>query len=238
MKEKEDAFSESGKKRVKGQFECAVFLLRFIVILESFSRSFMNFLILGRLWYDGGMEKHLSKKSREVLALLARGVALEFRRSPRGYFRTVGKDHALWGGFQRKTLLYAIRALFKNKFVVIDEQEDGHTKIALTGEGRDFFRKDKSVFSAVRGPALWDKKWRLVFFDIPEEKKNLRDALRYQLRKAGCAEFQRSAFIYPYPCFREIESLAEGLGVGEHIVLVTAETLSNEFRFKNQFGLS
>lgn len=185
------------------------------------------------------MKKQISKKGQEILTLLAKGGTLEFRRSPHGYFCVIGKDRALWKRFQRKTLLYAIQALFKKKFVVIDERlEDGHTKISLTEEGKNFSKKLQSVFGAMRDATAWDKKWRLIFFDIPEEKKKMRDAFRYQLQKTGCAEFQRSVFIYPHPCFQEIESLAEELGVKEHIVLVTAETLSNEFRFKNQFGLS
>src|SRR3989338_11113787 len=104
------------------------------------------------------MKKRISKKSTDILGLLAKGITLEFRRSPRGYFRTIGKDRVVWAGFQRKTLLYAIRALLKNGFVAIDEDAEGYTKIALTDAGRGFSRKRKSVFSAMPDASLWDKK--------------------------------------------------------------------------------
>ncbi len=130
-----------------------------------------------------------------------------------------------------------INALHKNNFVEIEEDSEGNTKIILTKSGKEFAQKQQSVLRGSDAPKEWDKKWRLIFFDIPEEKKKSRDAFRYQLRKAGLKEFQRSALIYPYPCFREVENLAEELAIKEFIVLVTAETLSNEFHFKNHFGL-
>ena len=182
------------------------------------------------------MERRLSKKGKEVLAILAGGADLEFRRSPQGYFCAAGKDRALWTKYHRKTLLYAIHAFHKHGFAEIHESEEGLTKVKLTDAGKSFARKQQSVLGGKK-PNEWDKKWRLVFFDVPEEKKKERDAFRYQLRKAGLMEFQRSAFVYPYPCFREVGTLADELGVKEHIVLVTAETLSNEFKFKEHFGL-
>lgn len=183
------------------------------------------------------MKRLVSKKGLEVLAALAGGANLEFQPSPKGYFRAIGKDRGRWVKFERKTLLYAIKTLHKNKFVEIIEEKTGSTQIKLTEEGRAFARKQRSFLSGFSSPKEWDKKWRLIFFDVPEEKKKLRDAFRYQLKKAGLKEFQRSAFIFPYSCFREIEGLAEELGIKEHIVLATAETLSNEFHFKNRFGL-
>lgn len=182
------------------------------------------------------MEKHIPGKGKEVLLALLRGAHLEFKPSPKGYFRAVGKDKKLWINYQRKTLLYAINALHKNKLIEITEEESGTTHIKLTDEGKLFARKSGSVL-ANSPTGEWDKKWRLVFFDIPEEKKKFRDAFRYQLRKAGLKEFQRSGFIYPWPCFKEVQAIADELGIKENIVLVTAETLSNEFHFRQHFGL-
>lgn len=183
------------------------------------------------------MANRLSKKASEVLGLLRGGAYLEFRRTPHGYFQAVGKDRALWMKYQRKTLLYVINALHKNNFVEIQEDAEGNTKVILTKPGKEFAQKQQSIFGAMRRTEEWDKKWRLVFFDVPEEKKKSRDAFRYQLKKAGLVEFQRSAFIFPWPCFKEVGALAAEVGIKEHVVLVTAETLSNEFYFKEHFGL-
>lgn len=183
------------------------------------------------------MERHIPKKAGEILTLLAGGNdagILEFRQTPKGYSRIVSKNKNLWLRFHRKTLFYAIHALVRSGFVAIEETPGGTTKVAITEEGKRLAKEERL---GLNHPREWDKKWRLVFFDIPEEKKKLRDAFRYHLQKTGMAEFQRSAFVFPYPCFREVNVLAEKLNLKEHIVLVTAETLSNEFKFKEHFGL-
>lgn len=183
------------------------------------------------------MARGIPKKALEVIGLLNGGADLEFRRTPQGYFRIGGKNKASWTKFERKTLLYAINAIHKNNLAEIQEDTNGNTKVILTGKGKEFAQKQKSILGSSTTPREWDKKWRLIFFDVPEQKKKLRDAFRYQLKKAGLKEFQRSAFIYPFSCFKEVEHIAGELNIKEHIVLVTAETLSNEFYFKNQFGL-
>jgi len=46
----------------------------------------------------------------------------------------------------------------------------------------------------------WDKKWRMVVFDIPNSHRKGRDVLRYRLQKAGFSEVQESTFVYPFDC--------------------------------------
>jgi len=54
----------------------------------------------------------------------------------------------------------------------------------------------------------WDKKWRMVAFDIPNIHRKGRDAVRYRLRSGGFYKLQESMFIHPYNCEREIRDLA------------------------------
>lgn len=199
--------------------------------------EFYKFLNLDARDTLKAMERGLSRKGKDILKLLAGGAILEFRRSPGGYFRASGKDRAVWTKHHRKTLLYAIRSLHSRGLIEINEKPEGVTSVSVTDSGKRFARRQESVLGGTP-PEPWDKKWRLVFFDIPEQKKKFRDAFRYQLRKAGLVEFQRSGFIFPFPCFREVEELARQLNLAEHVTFVTAETLSNEFHFKNFFGLS
>lgn len=182
------------------------------------------------------MEKAIPKKGQEVLSLLVGGAILKFRRSPRGYFKLTVKNPIPWQRFHRKTLLYAIHSLYRQGLVAIDEGGDGTTTITLKPAGK---RAGENL-AAAPGPSgrpEWDRRWRLVLFDVPEEKRKSRETFRYHLQKLGFTEFQRSAFLYPYPCAREVDALAERLQIQEHIVMITAESVSNEFHFKKRFGL-
>src|SRR3989344_687845 len=52
----------------------------------------------------------------------------------------------------------------------------------------------------IKKPIKWDRKWRIVMFDIPEKLKGLRDSLRLHFREIGMIELQKSVLVYPYPC--------------------------------------
>ena len=72
-----------------------------------------------------------------------------------------------------------------------------------------------------RGP--WDKKWRLIMFDIPESKKSAREALRNKLKDLGFIQFQRSIWLYPYSCKDEIDFITEYFSVAKYINLITVK---------------
>ena len=182
------------------------------------------------------MGKIISKKAKNILALLTGGETLKFRCSPQGYFRIMAANKELWSGFHRRTLLYAINILFKQGLVDIAEGLDGITTIAITDAGKQAAR-DLVNRPSIVNPEGWDRKWRLVLFDVPETKKKSREALRYHLRKMGFTEFRRSAFIFPHPCTAELSALADQLDLRDHVALVTAESISDEFKFKKHFGL-
>ncbi|MFA4995554.1 MAG: CRISPR-associated endonuclease Cas2 [Patescibacteria group bacterium] len=56
-------------------------------------------------------------------------------------------------------------------------------------------------------PKIWDKKFRLVIFDVPEKKKTTRDIIRRKLEEMGFEKIQESVFVYPFDCKKEIDAL-------------------------------
>src|SRR3989344_5152597 len=66
----------------------------------------------------------------------------------------------------------------------------------------------------------WDGKWRLVMYDLPIRFKKARDAFRFKLKDLGFFQFQKSAWIYPYPCEGEILFVADFYGVRKHIEIL------------------
>lgn len=63
---------------------------------------------------------------------------------------------------------------------------------------------------------IWDGKWRLFIFDIPEKYRSARDTLRQKLKNLGMYNVQRSVYAYPFDCRRELEFLADYYGVGKY----------------------
>lgn len=84
----------------------------------------------------------------------------------------------------------------------------------------------------------WDKKWRLVMFDISHLKRIYREALRGKLKELGFCLFQKSVWIIPYDCTKEIGILKEFFGLKESEVrLVVAQDIGGDKDFKRIFKL-
>ena len=87
-------------------------------------------------------------------------------------------------------------------------------------------------------PKKWDGHWRIIFFDIKESKKNVRDALRHHLKNLNCYPLQKSVFVTPYPCKEEIDFLCEFYEGGTEIILAEAISLGkNEKTVRAHFGI-
>lgn len=92
-------------------------------------------------------------------------------------------------------------------------------------------------------PMKWDGKWRILVFDIPEEKKWYRGLLREKLKEWHFAPLQRSVYVSPFDCGREFEDLLMMLNLDPYVHIVVAEALSphlerhfiSRFRLQEQF---
>src|SRR5579864_1971248 len=49
-----------------------------------------------------------------------------------------------------------------------------------------------------------DNKWRMIIFDIPEDKRGIRDLLRTKLRQLGFKKWQNSIWVTPYKISPEL----------------------------------
>lgn len=84
----------------------------------------------------------------------------------------------------------------------------------------------------------WDGWWRMVIFDISENKKKFREALRWKLNKFGFYPLQKSVFVFPYDCEKEIEDLADFFEADDDIEYIIVKSLGKkEEKIKKCFNL-
>ena len=125
--------------------------------------------------------------------------------------------------------------LARNGWVEKKETPEG-TKVIITDKGK----KQVLLFQLEElrpKKEKWDGKWRIVFFDVEEEKRKKRDDLRRYLKKLGLWQMQKSVWVCPYDCEKEIKYLREVLGVPHEVKLGLLERLENERELKEIFGL-
>jgi phenylacetic acid degradation operon negative regulatory protein len=85
----------------------------------------------------------------------------------------------------------------------------------------------------------WDKYWRMVIFDIPEQNRSTRDFLRYHLRRLGFVPWQRSVWITIFPIEKEVSALLEKAALQNHAFILKAKSIpfsTNKKLFKNLFN--
>ena|SRR3972149_425412 len=130
------------------------------------------------------------------------------------------------------------RALYKLKRrrQIKIELRGSKTVIKLTERGRK--RKLEYEYENIKvpQPQKWDKRWRLLMFDIPDEAGGTRDNFRLKLKNMGFVPFQKSVWIYPYPCEDEIDFITEYLKIGRYLTLITVQ-IEDDAPLKEKFNL-
>ena len=84
----------------------------------------------------------------------------------------------------------------------------------------------------------WDGKWHTVLFDIPEKHKSARNAISILLRKIGFASLQRSVFVYPYECRKEVHIVISYFKVQQYVHYAVINQIDNDTKLRKYFNLS
>ena len=122
--------------------------------------------------------------------------------------------------------------------IVAAEDFDGEMIVSLTKAGeRKLAQYRARALKEVFSPEQWDGKWRIVIFDIVENRKVRRDWLRRELWQIGFVRLQNSVWISPYPCEEFISLLKADGGLGASTLFIVADSVENDQHLKKQFRL-
>lgn len=73
----------------------------------------------------------------------------------------------------------------------------------------------------------WDGKWRVVIFDIPEQKRVIRNLFRRNLKKWDFKPLQKSVWISKRNVFNKLESYIKDLGIEKWVIVMEVNRLSS-----------
>ena len=111
--------------------------------------------------------------------------------------------------------------------------------ISLTKEGQKRVGKYKIDGLKIKKPLRWDKKWRILIFDINEKSKIKREALRGKLKDLGLYQLQKSVWVCPYDFFKEIDLLRRFFGMkDDEMKIITASAIENDEKIRTFFNLN
>ncbi|HAV65878.1 TPA: CRISPR-associated endonuclease Cas2 [Patescibacteria group bacterium] len=170
---------------------------------------------------------HKKSLTRDVLFMAASGTLILsslFAPNVAQLLKPLMRWRRNWDKMDRRRIYNAIERLNKKRLIELIEKGDKiHIKITANGKNllKRFDYDDLELLKAKR----WDKKWRLVIFDIPEKKKKERNALSEKLKDMGLYPLQESVFIYPYDCQDEIDFICEFLSINRFVNYCTIESI-------------
>lgn len=145
-------------------------------------------------------------------------------------------EREIWKRFNIPYLKRTIQRLERQKLIEVDEEEKRQV-VKITDNGRRRILKFALDELEIKKPKLWDRKWRLISFDLPEKLSRERKILVEYLKVWGFYPLHKSVYLHAYPCLREIEFLREYLGVGEYVRMFLVSSIENDQLFRDFFGI-
>lgn len=150
---------------------------------------------------------------------------------------TKGKRRKVYFNCKSTQFNQSLSYLKKQRIVGVSQGRGGR-EITLTKRGRQRFYIHLVENIAIPKPKKWDGQWRIVIFDVLEKFKVGREALREKLYNLGFRQIQKSIFVFPYPCEKEVNFVREIFGLSNQVRLIQASHFEGEEEVKEYFNLS
>jgi len=182
-------------------------------------------------------QENIGKKILNCL-LIGSGLFL-ILSSPAGarrFLKQLPKELKKYKKSQIRQALYKLQN--QNRIEYVKENKNT-ISVNITEKGKKYLKNFDIDNLFLDQPKVWDKKWRVIIFDIPEKKKSAREALRDKLKDLGFAKLQDSVWITPFPCENEINFIKLVFDLSDFWldVILTESLGSKDYQFRKLFNL-
>jgi len=125
----------------------------------------------------------------------------------------------------------------KRKGLISFEGRGGKQYPVLTRKGVARAESLRMHELTVDKPLRWDRRWRIVIFDIPHTRRALRDRIRGILKRLGFYQLQRSVWVHPYDCEEIVALLKLDMRIRTEIRYIIADAIEYDRPLRHYFGL-
>ena len=109
--------------------------------------------------------------------------------------------------------------------------------IMLTPKGEARLKQLELAEYHFEKPKRWDKKWRVLIFDVKEERKGTREKIRRTLSSMGFVRLQDSVWVYPYDCEDLVTLLKADFRIGKELIYMIVDSIENDKWLRKCFTL-
>lgn len=183
--------------------------------------------------FPKGPPKPIEKKIAEtVLGAVVMGTTLLV--SPvagmAAFFLAIGAASYL---FRRRDFNREVKRLEKRGYIALTKTPKDYI-IRVLEKGRQGYQRIQ-MHNLKLSSGKWNGKWRLFIFDIPEKFRAERDYLRKKLKDLGLYNIQRSVFVYPYDCRKELIFIADYYNIEEYTTYAEVNFIDIDKELKQYF---
>lgn len=123
-----------------------------------------------------------------------------------------------------------------SKGLVTFTEKGGKRFARITEKGKRILQME-SERTIMKKKRRWDRRWRVVTFDVPEKRKNVRTSLRRFMNEYGFVRLQDSVWIYPYDCEDLIALAKANFRIGADVLYMIVERLEHDKHLREHFAL-
>ena len=158
---------------------------------------------------------------------ISKGVFYAFSRESFHY-----KDLRI-GGYNPEKIYRNVKNLQQRGIL----QKDGKGYFSFTKQGKQWARNSAQRHFKSQNQ-IWDNKWRIVIFDVPQELHHARIKLAARLRGWGFFMLQKSVYVFPHKCEEELGYLCQELKISDFVDVIVAENPGfREEEIRSHFSL-
>lgn len=184
---------------------------------------------------DEGVKIKINK--RELLRILKAGTVLALAFVAPNAIKVLKdwvKEKDEWEDYYPSSIEKMTQKLLRKGMVEVVYKRDMPV-VKITEKGKtEILRYDLENFS-IEKPKKWDGKWRMVIFDFPVDYKKERQIFWEKIKQLGFYQMQKSVYLYPFPCEKEIKYLREVLNVPHYVKLALITKIENEEELRKIF---
>lgn len=161
--------------------------------------------------------------------MVATGAVPDFSKIIKYY---IGAKKGARFNYQAKTVLGRLAA----KGLITFEERDGRRYARITERGKRVLELETQKAAMTR-KRKWDRRWRVVIFDIPERRKSVRNRLRRFMDTYGFVRLQDSVWVYPHDCEDLIALAKAEFRIGADVLYMIVERIERDGHLREHFGL-
>jgi CRISPR-associated endonuclease Cas2 len=177
-------------------------------------------------------KKEIIQISKIILGVIAVAGVLSIALVAPGVFVAVKMFRKKNNGRFNVQIKQALKRLNQRGLIEINRG-----RVTLTNKGKQelaFYEMKKRL---IKHPKKWDKKWRVVIFDVWERRRKVRDDMRKYLSQIGFVKLQQSVWVYPYECEDVVELFRVQYKLRSAVHYLVVEKIDDDDKFKKMFNL-